>query len=210
MIEINNIKKVFEDKTLFEGFSTIIYDGERIGIIGNNGAGKTTFLNVIADNEILDEGLINLYESKIGYLKQATFYNDVDLNKLLDDNSLMDSFLRNISLFQLNNEIDVFKTPWDKFSYGERTKILLSYFLAQDSDILLLDEPTNHLDLEGIKCLIKILNDCNLTILCVSHDRFFLNSIVDKIFEITDGKITIYDGNYDKYEMQKQIEVEYI
>ena len=210
MIEINNIKKSFEDQTLFEGFSTTIYYGEKIGIIGKNGAGKTTFLNVIANAEILDEGFINLYDYKIGYLKQATFYNDIDLNILLNDKSLIDDFLRHLSIFQFNNEIDVFKTSWDKFSFGERTKILLSYILALNPDILLLDEPTNHLDLEGIKSLIKILNSSAQTILCVSHDRFFLNNIVEKIFEVVSGKINIYDGNYDKYVVQKQIEAKSI
>lgn len=208
MIEINNIKKEYADKLLFNNFSTTIYDGEKIGIVGFNGCGKSTLLKIISGEVELDSGSIKTTNTNIGYLKQISSYSTDDFLAMCEESSSIKNFFKLTR--ELNLNIDDFsRDRLEKLSFGEKTKLMLASILAKSPDILLLDEPTNHLDQQGVEWLANLLNCLDITILVVSHDRFFLNRVVNKILEIDDGKINQYYGNYDNYSNQRQERFDY-
>lgn len=203
MIELVNISKQFADKVLFDKINLTIYDGERVGIVGENGSGKSTLMNIIAGEVLPDSGIVNLYGDKIGYLKQITEYSKNDFLNIITDENYASEFLKIISKLKLDKSIDFSDARLEKLSGGEKTKIMLAHVLSKEPHVLLLDEPTNHLDLDGVDWLIKTLDSYNGTIVVVSHDRYFLNAIANKIIEVENGQIKEFYGNYDQYKSQK-------
>ncbi len=207
MITLSNIEKQYGDKLLFEKLNTIIYDGERIGIVGANGTGKSTLLKFISGEETPDSGSVKV-EGKIGYLKQITEYTEKDFLKLAEDPEFIREFLEIKSKLHIDNNIDFFTKRLKTLSGGEKTKLMLAGILCQKPEILLLDEPTNHMDISGIDWLIDTIDSFAGTVIIVSHDRYFLNKCIYKVIELENGHIREYDGDYDSYYTQKQQELE--
>lgn len=215
-INLNNIVKSFNGNIIFKNISCTIHDGDKVGLIGINGVGKTTLIKIIMGEEEYDDGALSIAPNylKIAYLKQI---NEVDDNFTVCDK--LNSFSRamsaegNISSYGKKlrealinigfKERDLNKSM-SNLSGGEKTRLSLCLVLAQNPDILILDEPTNHLDVEGIKWLEKFLKSINKTLIIISHDRLFLDNTVNKIFHMKEDRIKEYKGNYTAYKLQEE------
>ena len=176
--------------------------GEKIALIGENGSGKSTLIRMILgeDNDYI--GKIKLGASiKIGYIPQNIVFeneNQTLLDYFLSENDLTESQARsNLAKYGFSNE-NVFKRI-GKLSGGEKVKILLMKLIKRDVNFLLLDEPTNHIDIDTREILEEALKEYKGTVLFVSHDRFFINTLADRILSINQSKINSYYGNYDDF-----------
>ena len=196
------------DKPVFSGLNAIVHRQEKIAVVGVNGAGKSTFLNVLCNQIVPSSGEVNIGPSiSIGYFGQST------LQTLNPDSTVFDAVqcklpqakdgtIRNLLAAFLFKGDEVFKKI--KFlSGGEKTRVILSYLLSIPYNCLVLDEPTNHLDIKSREVLLETLKLYQGTILLVSHDRFFLREITNRVFEVDHGKINVYEGNYHYYLEQK-------
>ena len=251
MIEIsfNKVYKNFGFGDVLKGVSFEIQTGEIVALIGNNGEGKSTILNIINKDENVTSGLVTLRNgSKIGYLKQIiekdddTTVEDIlnralseifdmeqrlfdyelkmenasneELNKLIVKyTNLQDKFIMKdgysvhkklgkvIKGFKIER---LLKTKYNNLSGGEKRIVSLASLILEEPDILLLDEPTNHLDIDTLEWFEDYLKSIKKTVLIVSHDRYFLDKVVNKIFLLEKGEIDIYHGNYTYYEEEKE------
>lgn len=215
--EKKSSKRVFETKNLtvftpdgrkiLNGINFIITQGKRVALIGANGSGKTTFLKtLLGTQELRHEGEVIIGPSvKIGYLPQIiSFENDkfTILNYFKDEASVGEEQARRIlASFQFYKD-DVEKKV-KNLSGGERIRLRLAVLLQQKLNCLVFDEPTNHIDISTKEVLEKALNDFSGTILFVSHDRYFINKLADKVVEFKNGTTTTYLGNYDFYRSEK-------
>lgn len=205
-IRLINVSKSYGDKQILKKINLEINESEKIGIVGDNGTGKSTLIKLIMGIEELDFGKIEIPSKEtIGYLKQTTEYSLDDFISMNGENNISD-FLRLFSELNISDNIDFSPDRLQNLSGGEKTKIALSQILASNPSMLLLDEPTNHVDIESVEWLINRINSYSGTALIVSHDRYFLNETVSKIIELEDGNIKIYYGNYDYYEREKERE----
>ena len=244
-------------ETILEEINFEIKEKDKIAIIGRNGAGKTTFLNSLIDNEILEEGIgeekFHIYKQgnpEIGYLKQINFENSnatmlkeilkvyepiLKLEKKIQEkekalqeqtneklikeytNALEQYEMQGGYVYKKEYEIAIKKFGFkeedknkkvNEFSGGQKTKIAFLKLLLSKPDILLLDEPTNHLDIVAIEWLENYLKNYPKAIVIVSHDRMFLDKIVNKVYEIEYASMVEYKGNYSDYEKQKRINYE--
>lgn len=205
IIEINNISKDLNGKKLVKNFSYLVDDDDRIGIIGSNGRGKTTLLNILTKNIEVDSGKVEVGETvRFGYYRQE---DEIKENTL----RVYDYLTRTQSLFEVNNIqitpaklLDKFlfdKTlqfsPISKLSGGERKRFILLNVLVKNPNVLLLDEPTNDFDIDTLMVLEDFINNFSGPVIVVSHDRYFLDHICNKLFVMeNDGSISIYNGNY--------------
>lgn len=210
IIELQSISKGFDEKKLIDDFSYILLRDDRIGIIGPNGKGKSTLMNIIAGNLTVDSGNLEIGETvKIGYFSQENKGMDESLRAidyikevaeflpLADGSTISASQMLERFLFTPTMQY----TPISKLSGGERRRLYLLYVLMGAPNILLLDEPTNDLDIQTLTVLEDYLDDFNGAVIVVSHDRYFLDRIADKIFAFEgDGQITQYVGNYSDYQ----------
>lgn len=201
MFIINNISKSFGDKTLFNNINLTIYDGEKLGIIGANGSGKSTFIKILAGELLQDEGTIKS-SGTFAYVKQVA--EKIDIDKQRKEEFVQ--FLKTNKELSLCNDIT---QEFETLSGGEQTKFMISYALSKNADAILLDEPTNNLDQQSVDWLIEKLNSFKGSVLVVSHDRYFLDQVVDKIYEFENGQINEYYGGYSEYEVQKHEKLEY-
>lgn len=201
MFTLSNIYKEFGEKVIFDNVNLQIYDGEKVGIIGNNGQGKSTLLNIIAGIDKDFQGKV-IVDGEIAYLKQSSFMTFDELESVFKDELQSGELMKNLSSLKFNGSLD----NVDKLSCGEKTKLAFAMAYAKFPQVLLLDEPTNHLDLTGRKVLAEIIKDFYGIVLVVSHDIDFLNETVGKIVKIHDGALEEYAGNYDFYmeEYRKQ------
>ncbi|WDV45058.1 ABC-F family ATP-binding cassette domain-containing protein [Clostridiaceae bacterium M8S5] len=216
MLYLNNICKSYDGKIIFKDISCSVFQGERIGLIGNNGVGKTTLIKILLGIEDKDKGTINgLDKLRISYMPQEIDYSNTEMAQTISDirkniSSVNDSitFIKNIKLlinsFESNKKTMAMSTK--DLSGGEKTKLYLLKTLTTNADIFILDEPTNHLDIETIEILKKIINSSTKTYIFISHDRDFMNSVVKKVFELTKHKLNEYTGTYDDFKMQKEHE----
>ncbi|CDF78556.1 ABC transporter, ATP-binding protein [Formosa agariphila KMM 3901] len=209
IVELHNIKKSFKDKTILEGFTYNFQRGERIGIIGKNGTGKSTFLNILTETTAPDSGTITLGETvKFGYYTQSGI--DVKPNqKVIDVVREFGDYIplkkgRQISAQQLLERF-LFdrKKQYDfveKLSGGERKRLYLCTVLIQNPNFLILDEPTNDLDIVTLNVLEDFLLDFPGCLLVVTHDRYFMDKIVDHLFVFRgEGVIEDFPGNYSDF-----------
>ncbi|WP_377891128.1 ribosomal protection-like ABC-F family protein [Alkalihalobacillus sp. R86527] len=195
VISVRNLKKAYEEKVLFEGVNLDIQHGERIGIVGANGTGKTSLANILTGYTNQDAGSADVMGS-VGYLQQST-----EINRAGETIEVEGEFLKR------TKELGILTDCTGSESYlsgGEKLKISLAKIWTSQPDILLLDEPTNHLDLKGIDWLISELSLFKGAVLIISHDRYFLDQIVDRILEIEDKEIHEYVGNYSDYRAEKK------
>jgi len=210
VLMVKDLKKGFEGRTLFEGFGLHIRAGDRVAVIGPNGVGKSTLLNIIAGKLRPDRGQV-IFGSNvdIGYYdqQQAQLHPEKDvLSELWDDfpRLEMDRIRGVLALFLLTGD-DVFQKV-GTLSGGERGRVALAKLMLRQDNLLLLDEPTNHLDMDSREVLEAALDDFDGTILTVSHDRYFINKVANRVVEMTPEGAREYLGNYDNYLEKKRLE----
>ena len=208
IINIEHISKIFGGKVIFDDVSCGISEGEKIGVIGINGTGKTTLLRVLAGLEQPDEGqVITQNGIRIAYLQQNPAFPEEKtvLSYVTDGMWDMDWTLQSEAKSMLNQlGIVDHEQPLAELSGGQRRKAALVRTLVQDFDVLLLDEPTNHLDNETIEYLESMLQNKNVALLMVTHDRYFLDRITSRTFEMENHRLTVYKGGYTAYLTQKE------
>lgn len=209
VIEINNISKSFEGKLLIENFSYIVVRNDRAGIVGPNGSGKSTLINIITGKLKPDSGSVEIGETvRIGVYSQETYHMD-DSIRVIEYIKQGAEFIENAEGFKItaSQMLERFLfpgaiqwTPIGKLSGGEKRRLYLLRVLMEAPNVLLLDEPTNDLDIETLKILEDYLEDFPGAIITVSHDRYFLDKLAEKIFYFEgSGKITEYTGNYSDF-----------
>ena len=203
IINIEHISKIFGGKVIFDDVSCGISEGEKIGVIGINGTGKTTLLRVLAGLEQPDEGqVITQNGIRIAYLQQNPAFPEEKtvLSYVTDGMWDMDWTLQSEAKSMLNQlGILDHEQLLAELSGGQRRKAALVRTLVQDFDVLLLDEPTNHLDNEMLTWLEDYLNRYKGTVIMVTHDRYFLDKVTNHIWEVESGKVYYYDENYSGY-----------
>ena len=248
-LTIENLHKTYGTKTLLAGIDFMIRTGDRVGLIGPNGTGKSSFLKVIAGLDNYDDGLMkhpNQYS--IAYLDQNPEFNEAKsiLETVYDSNAPQIQLVLNYENIRIELEADPMnerlqtnftritdemnaKEGWDvevrartilsqlglndlsrsiaSCSGGERKRIGIAQVLIAEPDLLILDEPTNHLDVQSIQWLEKYLATYKGALLLVTHDRYFLERVVNKIIELKHGHLTAYEGNYETY-LEKKADLE--
>ena len=199
IINIEHISKIYGEKTIFDDASFGIQEGDRIGIVGINGTGKSTLLKMIAGEATPDSGqIIRQNGLKIAYVPQnPVFPDDADIRSFAFDRGDGEDWQVESCLTELG--IREYDTPIAYLSGGQKRRVVLAKVLAQDFDVLLLDEPTNHLDGGMITWLEEYLRSCRSTILMVTHDRYFLDQVTNRILEISHGKMYGYDADYSGF-----------
>ena len=207
---VRGLSKGFEGRTLFEHFDLHLRAGDRVAVIGPNGVGKTTLLNIIAGQLGADAGTV-VFGSNVdlGYYDQmqSSLHPEKDvLNELWDDFPRLDiDRVRGVlALFLLTGD-DVYQ-PISTLSGGERGRVALAKLMLRKDNLLLLDEPTNHLDMDSREVLEDALQDFDGTLLTVSHDRWFINRVANRIIEMRPDGVSEYLGNYDDYLEKKRLE----
>ena len=211
ILNIEHIHKIFGDKVIFDDISCGIDQGEKIGIIGVNGTGKTTLLRVIAGEEEPDEGqVITQNGIRISWLPQTpefpqhmTILDYVAEGKWQKDWSTESEARRMLNTLGITDQ----NINMDNLSGGEKKRVALARMLLNPADILILDEPTNHLDGEMVIWLEDFLRNFRGTVIMVTHDRYFLDRIVNRIFSLEgDGKVRQFEGGYSDYLIRKELE----
>ncbi|HET8892358.1 MAG TPA: ABC-F family ATP-binding cassette domain-containing protein [Candidatus Angelobacter sp.] len=207
--EAKDVAKNYGPKHVFSGANFVIERGDRIALVGVNGAGKSTLIKLLAGSEQPTAGELRLgHNADVDYFAQDQ-YKALDPNaRMLDDlfeaaPRSTQTELRNLLGCFLFSEDDVFKTI-GVLSGGERNRYALARMLLHPSNFLLLDEPTNHLDLRAKDVLLDSLQKFTGTVVFVSHDRYFIDKLATRVFEIGDGRVEVFPGNYEDYLWRKE------
>lgn len=247
-ISVSSLVKSFElGKNILDGLSFTVNSGERVGILGHNGCGKTTLFRILVGEIGYDEGEVSIAPSKrLGLISQIPVYpegwtveqvlrdahrhiyavaarmNELEAqmehdqsaellkqyDKLQADYARLGGYEMDVERSRVANGLDIppamLAQPFDSLSGGEKTRVNLARLILEDTDILLLDEPTNHLDLHATEWLEDYLLRFKGTVLAISHDRYFLDRVVERSIEIVDGKAEFYSGNYSFYVEERQ------
>ncbi|OUB23737.1 ABC transporter ATP-binding protein [Bacillus thuringiensis serovar yunnanensis] len=247
---VNNVTKSFGGNIIFENISLEIKNGERVGLVGRNGSGKTTIFGLLTGMESLDAGAIHMKKgTRIGHVAQIpkfdedmTVYDVLSsafkiekeleremhalekhmaeeqessaLQRLMERYGVIQEKFAFLGGYEIEANImkvanglqvtELFPRSFLELSGGEQTKVSLAYMLLQKPDLLLLDEPTNHLDLFAVEWLEQFLKEYNGTVMVISHDRYFLDEVVTKIFDLEDGEIHVYHTNYSQFVEEKE------
>lgn len=197
ILNIEHISKIYGEKVIFEDASFGVQEGDKVGIIGINGTGKSTLLKMLAGEEVPETGQIIMQNNvRLAYLPQnPQFPENATILSYIQDCEAewkVQSNLTQLGITEYEKQIAV-------LSGGQRRKVALAKILAQDFDILLLDEPTNHLDEAMISWLEEYLKNFRGTVLMVTHDRYFMDKVTNRILEISHGKMYSYEANYSKF-----------
>ena len=247
-ISVRDLTKAFEvNKNILDGLTFQVQHGERVGILGRNGTGKTTLFRLMVGELTEDKGEIDIARGKrLGLVSQIPHYPDgytvedvlataeerlnamqsrmrrlEEQMSVSDDRALLSEYDELLSRFEtlggydaevrrskVANGLDIppamREQLFDSLSGGEKTRVNLARLILEDTDILLLDEPTNHLDMHATEWLEDYLLHFKGTVLAISHDRWFLDKIAQRIIEIVDGRAEFYNGNYTFYAEEKQ------
>ncbi len=247
-IAVNQLVKSFEiGKNVLDGLSFTVNSGERVGILGHHGGGKTTLCRTLTGALGYDEGEVRTARGKrIGLISQIPVYPDgwttedvlrhahrelyrisaridelaekmehdqspallAEYDRLQDDFRRLGGYDMETDMNRVANGLDIpaamREQPFDSLSGGEKTRVNLARLILENTDILLLDEPTNHLDLHATEWLEDYLLRFKGTVLAISHDRFFLDRVVERCIEISEGKAELYSGNYSFYVQERQ------
>lgn len=212
IINIEGVSKAFDIRPLLVEVSLGVSEGERIGIVGRNGGGKSTLLKVLAGIEPPDQGRVTRATwAKLGMLAQVdtaeagATVRDVVVGSKKTHEWASDSGVREIfaGLFGGYNS-DLLDRPFGSLSGGEKRRVGIAKLLIEPLDIILLDEPTNHLDVEGVAWLSEhIRKRRELAVIVITHDRWFLDEVSDTMWEVVDGNVEAYDGGYSAYVLAK-------
>ncbi|MBT2680395.1 ABC-F family ATP-binding cassette domain-containing protein [Bacillus sp. ISL-35] len=205
-IKAVGVSKRYEDKVIFDGADLMVHYGERVGLVGPNGSGKTTFLKMLLGEEQPDAGVVELGANVLAaYLPQKIVFANEELTVLecfREDISIVEGKAREYLAKFMFYKKSVFKKV--KFlSGGERIRLKLAMLMFQDINLLILDEPTNHLDIDSIETLEAALEDFKGTIFFISHDRYFINKIGERVIAVEDFGLKSYEGNYDDYKRER-------
>jgi ATP-binding cassette subfamily F protein uup len=212
LVNIEEVSKAFDIRALLERVSLGVSEGDRIGIVGRNGAGKSTLMKIIAAVESPDEGRVTKSNSvKIGLLSQVdkadpnSTVGDVVLGDKAKHEWASDAGIREVFTGLFGGFDDhLFERTFATLSGGEKRRVGLAKLLIDDLDLILLDEPTNHLDVEGVAWLATHLNNRkSLAVLVITHDRWFLDAVTDRTWEVVAGKVEEYDGGYSAFVLAK-------
>jgi ATP-binding cassette subfamily F protein 3 len=207
--EFNGVAKSYGEKEVFRDVSFMIERGDRIALVGVNGAGKSTLIKLLSQTEPLTEG-----EYKLGHNVQPDYFAQDQYKELDPDARILDDLgemsprstqteLRSLLGCFLFSADDVFKRI-GVLSGGERNRYALLRMLLHPANFLLLDEPTNHLDMRAKDVLLNALSDYTGTVVFVSHDRYFIDKLATRVFEVGDGRVEVYPGNYEDYRWRKE------
>ena len=212
IVNLEEVSKAFDIKELLISVSLGVSEGERIGIVGRNGSGKSTLMKVIADFEPPDSGRVTKSNAaKIGLLSQVDLANpestvgEVVLGNAEKHEWASDPNIREVFTGLFGSFDDhIFDRTFGQLSGGERRRVGLAKLLINELDLILLDEPTNHLDVEGVAWLAQYLNrKKDLAVVVVTHDRWFLDAVTDRTWEVVEGKVEEYDGGYSAFVLAK-------
>ncbi|MGH9663328.1 MAG: ABC-F family ATP-binding cassette domain-containing protein [Bryobacteraceae bacterium] len=206
--ELQGVAKSYGPKEVLRGVDFLIERGDRVALVGVNGAGKSTLIKLLAGTEPLTAG-----EYKLGHNVQPDYFAQDQYKELNPDARMIDDLsdvapratqteLRTLLGCFLFSEDDVFKRI-GVLSGGERNRYALARMLLQPSNFLLLDEPTNHLDMRAKDVLLESLEKFSGTVVFVSHDRYFLDKLATRVFEVADGGVQVFPGNYEDYLWRK-------
>ena len=237
LITLDNISLRFSEKVILDEINATIHKGDKIGLIGRNGEGKSTFLKVLAGLVTADDGDLKIQNStRISYLEQQppedndntlfnivahglgesgkliSKYHDALIDANISDSSSLQEQIESQDLWPYLHKIETilnrFKlsadTSLSTLSGGWKRRVMLAKAIVQEPDILLLDEPTNHMDITAILDLEKMLKDFHGTLILISHDRSFVKGIVNKIFDLDRGNLSIFDCGYQDYLKRKE------
>jgi ABC transport system ATP-binding/permease protein len=211
-VNIEEVSKAFDIRPLLDQVSLGVSEGDRIGIVGRNGSGKSTLMKIIAGVEDPDAGRVTKSNSsRIGILSQVdTASKDATVGDVVIGNRekhewASDARIREIFTGLFGGFDDhLFERTFASLSGGEKRRVGLAKLLIDDLDLILLDEPTNHLDVEGVAWLAEHLNARkDLAVLVVTHDRWFLDAVTDRTWEVVLGKVEEYDGGYSAFVLAK-------
>ncbi len=214
VVAIENLSKAWPlpeggSKSVFGGVTGMVRRLDKIAVTGINGAGKSTFLKVALGLTSPSSGRVNLGANvRVGYFSQHSLETLNEKNSVFDEVS---NALPNLKIGAIRNLLGAFLFSDEDvnkkisiLSGGEKSRVVLAIILASQANLLVLDEPTNHLDIESREVLLKAIQSFEGTVLIVSHDRYFLKAIANRVFEISHGELEIYEGNYDYYLSQKE------
>ena len=205
-LDIQNLTKSFGSQILFKNISFSVGEGQKVGLVAKNGTGKTTLLEILSDHEGYDEGnIIYCNDIRISYLKQIPEFNPEEsvLDACFNHKGEPERILKAKQILtQLH--IQNLQQPMKELSGGQQKRVALANVLINEPDFLILDEPTNHLDLVMIEWLEGYLSRSNLTLLMVTHDRYFLDHVCNIILELDNQSIYTYRGNYSYYLEKRQ------
>ena len=209
-LDIQNLTKSFGSQILFKNISFSVGEGQKVGLVAKNGTGKTPLLEILSDHEGYDEGnIIYRNDIRISYLKQIPEFNQ--------EVSVLDACFnhkgepeRILKAKQILTQLHIqnLQQPMKELSGGQQKRVALANVLINEPDFLILDEPTNHLDLVMIEWLEGYLSRSNLTLLMVTHDRYFLDHVCNIILELDNQSIYTYRGNYSYYLEKRQERVD--
>lgn len=209
-LDIQNLTKSFGSQILFKNISFSVGEGQKVGLVAKNGTGKTTLLEILSDHEGYDEGnIIYRNDIRISYLKQIPEFNPEEsvLDACFNHKGNPERILKAKQILtQLH--IQNLQQPMKELSGGQQKRVALANVLINEPDFLILDEPTNHLDLVMIEWLEGYLSRSNLTLLMVTHDRYFLDHVCNIILELDNQSIYTYRGNYSYYLEKRQERVD--
>ena len=212
LLNLESVSKAFDIRPLLDGVSLGINESQRIGIVGRNGGGKSTLLNVMAGIEPPDSGRVSVAGGvSIGILNQidsadaGASVRDVVLGDLHSHQWASDANVREVLTGLFGGFDDhLLDRQFSTLSGGERRRVNLAKLLVGGFDLLLLDEPTNHLDVEGVAWLARyITSQTKLSVVVITHDRWFLDEVSEETWEVVDGKVLTYDGGYSAYVLSK-------
>ena len=204
VLNIEHVSKIFGDKKIFDDISYGIHDGDKIGIIGINGTGKSTLLKIIAGEEETDEGqVISQNGLRITYLPQMPdFPKGAIVQDYVADGKWQKDWSTESEARNILNKLGITEhdVPVEQLSGGQKKRVALARTLVNPSDVLILDEPTNHLDNEMVTWLEDYLNRFKGVVIMVTHDRYFLDNVVNRIMAFEgDGQLVQYEGGYTDY-----------
>ncbi len=203
VLRAEGISKVFGNRRLYDQAEFRIGSGYKVALIGDNGCGKTTLMNMILSYA---EGIYVAPKVRFGYFSQAIEGLDLDrsiLENVMTDSIYDENFVRSLLAQLLFRRDDVYKKA-AVLSGGEKTRVALAQIMVSNANVLLLDEPTNYLDLPSLAALEAVLAEYKGTILLASHDRKFINSIATHLMLFDSGKLQLFSGNYEEYRQYKQ------
>ena len=205
ILRCRQVGKNFGDRQVLREVNIEINAGDRIGLVGLNGTGKSTLAKIIAGDLPADQGGVTVYKKnlKIGYLEQDASYNQSVLERI-GRSEPEHNFLAAAGRIGLKMPAGKKRLEKAAFSSGEKTKLAFSHLWASRPDLLVLDEPTNHLDFQGVDRLVTELEKFTGAVLIISHDRWFLDRVVTRIYELADGAVVEYPGNYSYYREEKK------
>ena len=212
LLNLESVSKAFDIRPLLDSVSLGINEGQRIGIVGRNGGGKSTLLNVMAGLEAPDAGRVSVAGGvRVGILNQidtadiGASVRDVVLGNLDEHEWASSSSVREVLTGLFGGFDDhLLERQFSTLSGGERRRVNLAKLLVGGFDLLLLDEPTNHLDVEGVAWLAAYIKSQNkLSVVVITHDRWFLDEVSEETWEVVDGKVLTYEGGYSAYVLSK-------